>query len=91
MNLQFKSFAAVARLALYDLARYFCRGLFHNVVGKAVVRKFGRVNALHGVARGAQNYERKVAHVPYVVNGALDRNYFALVLLERGVGGGAVV
>ena len=88
--LQFKAFAAVARLALHHLARNLCRSLFNNVLRKAVVGKLRRIYALDKFARRAQDNKGKVAHVPYVVNRALHRNHFPFVLFELAVGGSAV-
>ena len=53
VNLQFEALAAVACLAFYNLARNFCRSLLDNAVVKAEVGKFGRINALNELSRGA--------------------------------------
>ena len=60
--------AALARFVLDDLAREFDRAAFDHLFVHAVAGEIGRIHALHHVARGADNDERKTGHLADAVD-----------------------
>ena len=73
---------SLARLVFDDLAREFDRAPLGDLFAHAVVRKIGGIDALHRLARGADDDERKPRHLADAVNDALHADGLADVRRE---------
>ena len=74
--------APLARFVLDDLAREFDGAALDHFFVHAVVGEIGRIHALHHLARGADDDERKTRHLADAVNHPLHRHDFVYMFGE---------